>query len=176
MGRNYSFILVTDKENKKNIESFINADSDIKHDLDTVEYLSITFPKDSSLSAYLHDEFPDPSERKCFIKNGNKVSIASIMFRETVLANSNIARYEFMAVTNRMSDLFYMSSSVQNWFIELGKVSGALIVYFDIEYMDSILFSDHEKISVYFEDDYYKHIGSKRFCGTIIGCNGAWNS
>jgi hypothetical protein len=99
------------------------------------------------------------------------MTIAYIMFRETVLGNSSIARYKFMAATNRMSDLFYTSSSVKDWFVELGKVSGALIVYFDIEFSDSILYSDPEKISVYFEDDYYEHIGSDRFFETIANAD-----
>jgi hypothetical protein len=150
----------------------INTDSEAKHDLDTKEYLSITFPRDSSLSAYLHDMYPDPSTRKRFIKDGSKVTIEYIMFREKALENSDVARYEFSAATNRMSDLFYMSSSVKDWFIELGKASGALAVYFDIEFSDSILYSDPEKTSVYFEDDYYEHIDSNQFCETIAayGC------
>jgi hypothetical protein len=167
MGRSYSFILVTDKKNKKSIEHFINADSEVKCDLDTERDLGITFPKDSGLSAYLHDVYPDPTKRKRFIKDGSKVSIGYISFSETLLGNSDIARYKFTALSNRMSDLFYMSSSVKDWFIELGKVSGALIVYFDIEFSDSILYSNSEKISVYFEDDYYEHIDSNQFCETI---------
>jgi hypothetical protein len=67
-----------------------------------------------------------------------------------------------------MSDLFCSSSSVRDWFAELGKASGALAVYIDMEFSESIIYSDSEKTSVFFEDDYYIHISPDRFCETIV--------
>jgi hypothetical protein len=167
MGRRYSFILVAKKRNKKIIENLINADSDEKHNLATDKALSIYFPKDSSVSAYLHDEYPDPSVRKSLIKDGTKGKIECIYFEKTPIENSDYARYKFTATTKRKSDLFYMSTSVQNWFKEMGKASGALIVYFDYELSASIIYSDGEKIGAFFEDDYYEHLDPDRFCEVI---------
>jgi len=175
MGSNFGFIVVTKMENKKAIENYINSYSDEKNELDG-KYINlcINFPIDSFILKYLeggyeyniHNTF---NEIKPYLRDEYKARIGNIDFTKEIFNNSNdIHKYKFTAVTSDMSFLFEKSVSIRNWFIELGRVSNALIVYMDLEYNGNrIIYFNGKEVDILLKGDAYYDLSIKELCAAI---------
>ena len=175
MGSDFGFIVVAKRESKKAIEDYINLHSDKGNNLDEKYIsLSINFPMDSFILKWLeggyqyntHNTF---DEIKHYLRDGYKASVGGIDFKNESFNNSNdICKYIFTAVTSDMSFLFEESSTIRKWFIELGKVSNALIVYMNLEYNGNrIIFFNDKEVNIFLKDDTYFDLDANELCAAI---------
>ena len=175
MGSDFDFIVVTKIESKKAIDDYINLYSDEKNELDgKYVNLCINFPIDSFILKYLeggyeynvHNTF---NEIKPYLRDENKARIGGIDFKKEAFNDSNdIYKYKFTAVTSGMSFLFEESVSIRKWFIELGKVSNALIVYMDLEYNGNrIIYFNGKEVDIFLKGDTYFNLSTKELCAAI---------
>ena len=144
MGSDFSFIVITKKENKSKIESFINLYSDnvVSFSNFSDNCLGINFPVDSHILKYLeggyggyNDQLSFDTTKQFMRDNNNKVCIGCIYLTESKYDDSNeLYKYEFTAATSDMSFLFQESISIRKWFIKLSKTVAAIISYMDLEY------------------------------------------